>query len=352
MDMDRRHLLQTGVAAGAGALLGAGIGSPAQAVPTLSRVLARDLQIPWGIAFLPGGDALVTERNTGRIHLVRRSGGRRAVGSVSGLRPRDSESGLLGIALHPGFRRNRWVYLYMSTRSDNRVVRMRYVDGRLRDQQNVFTGIPVSSTHNGGQLLFGRDGLLYVATGDAGDSSRAQDLDSLGGKILRITPGGEVPAGNPFGRRPVYSRGHRNVQGLAWDGRGRLWATEFGQSTRDELNIIVAGGNYGWPRVEGGDGSGPYRDPFVTWSPTSYCSPSGLTVVGGFAYAGALAGQALMRVDISGSGARTKRRFLHDRVGRIRAVRRAPDGSLWITTSNARRSEAVAADDRVIRVRL
>src|SRR3712207_1054818 len=148
-----------------------------------------------------------------------------------------------------------------------------------------------------------------------------------------MTPSGGVPADNPFGNY-TWSYGHRNVQGLAWDGRGRLWATELGQASRDELNLIRRGGNYGWPAVEGGDGAGPYADPFVTWSPTRTCSPSGVAVARGRAWVGALAGEALFSVRLGGPDAGRVVRHLHEDLGRIRTVQKAPDGSLWITTSN------------------
>ena len=343
--LDRRTLFKVG-AVGAGGLLAGSVAAagPATAAPSKGRALARDLRIPWGLAFLPSGDALVAERETARVHQVSRAGGSRVVGRVRDVSP-GGEGGLLGLACHPDFRRTRWLYAYVSTDEDNRVVRMRYVDGRLGAQQTILSGIPRGTIHNGGRLRFGAGGQLFVSTGDTGDTSLAQDLGSLGGKILRITPDGDVPAGNPFAGSPVWTLGHRNVQGLAFDGRGRLWATELGQSTRDELNRVVKGHNYGWPRVEGGDGpNGASHDPFVTWSPTGTCSPSGLAVAGGFAWVGALAGSSLYRVDLTGAGRRRIRRFFDGTFGRIRTVEPAPDGSLWITTSNG-------SGDRVIRVK-
>lgn len=351
--LDRRTLFKAGAAGSGGLLLGPGAGllSPAQAEPKVGRTLAGNLRIPWGVAFLPSGDALVSERGSALVFRVRRTGGRKRVGRVNNVRAR-GEGGLLGLAVSPTFSQDRWVYAYISTASDNRVVRMRYVEGELRDQQPVLAGIPTGSNHNGGRLAFAPGGLLYVSTGDAGDSSRSQRLSSKGGKILRMTPEGDVPADNPFGNY-AWSLGHRNVQGLAFDRSGQLWATEFGQDTRDELNRIVRAGNYGWPAVEGGDGPGGFRDPFVIWEPTSSCSPSGVAITKGHAYVGALAGRALMRVDLFGDDKRTKRRFLHDRFGRIRTVALAPDGSLWITTSNRDgRGDPREGEDRVVRIRV
>ena len=354
--IDRRALLKAGLV-GTGALLaGSGVVAPtaALAAPRVDRVLAKNLATPWGLAFLPDGDALVGERDSGDVHVVRRSGGKRQVDSLTVFSQRSSlgESGLLGLALHPGFASNRWVYAYLSTSSDNRVVRMRLADGRLGKRHLVLGGIPMNVHHNGGALAFGPDGLLYVSTGDGEDSSRAQSRASLGGKVLRITPTGGVPAGNPFGNR-TWSMGHRNVEGLAFDRQGNLWASEFGEKSADELNRIVRGGNYGWPRVEGGDGDGGYRDPFAVWSPTSTCSPAGLAIANGRAWLGALQGECLYSVTLHGDNAGRKRRHLAGRFGRVRQVKRAPDGSLWITTSNRDgRGSPGSADDRVIRVAL
>ncbi|HEX4977010.1 MAG TPA: PQQ-dependent sugar dehydrogenase [Nocardioides sp.] len=343
VELDRRAVLGAGLA-GAGGLLvgGLGAGGTAVAAPRVGRTLASGLSIPWGIAFLPSGDALVSERASAAVHRVSRTGGRRRVGTVPGVRDNAGEGGLLGLAMHPQFRTNRWVYAYLTSPSDNRVVRFRFADGRIGPPQVVIAGIPSSTIHNGGRLAFGPDGLLYISTGDAARRELAQDRGSLGGKILRVTPTGEVPAGNPFGS-PVWTYGHRNVQGLAFDGDGRLWATELGEKTRDELNRIVRGHNYGWPVVEGGDGSGSFHDPFVTWSPTSSCSPSGLTIARGRAWVGALQGECLFSVRIVAPNRKRIRRHLAGRFGRVRTVERAPDGSLWITTSNG-------SDDRVVRI--
>lgn len=344
-DMDRRTVLGAGLA-GAGGLLagGLGAGGTALAAPRRGKTLAAGLSIPWGLAFLPNGNALVSERSSASVYRVSRTGGKKRVGRVPGVRDNAGEGGLLGLALHPRFSDNRWVYAYLSSASDNRVVRFRYVNGRLGQPQVVLAGIPTSSIHNGGRLTFGPDGLLYISTGDAADRENTQDRGSLGGKILRITPTGDVPADNPFGS-PVWTLGHRNVQGLAFDGRGRLWATELGEKTRDELNRIVKGHNYGWPVVEGGDGQGEFHDPFVTWSPTSTCSPSGLAIARGKAWVGALQGECLFSVKLDRPDRKQVRRHLAGSFGRVRTVERAPDGSLWITTSNG-------SDDRVVRILL
>jgi glucose/arabinose dehydrogenase len=259
------------------------------------------------------------------------------------------ETGLLGLALHPRFRTNHWLYAYLSTGDDNRVVRMQYAGGRLGAPQPVLTGIPRSLHHNGGALAFGPGGLLFVSTGDAERPSSAQDRHSLAGKVLRVTPEGAPAPGNPFGTR-VWSYGHRNVEGLAVDGRGGVWATEFGDHTWDELNHLLPGRNYGWPRQEGRDGHGGFADPLTQWHPDR-CSPSGLAIARGRAWVGALHGQSLWSVALTGRHRGRRVRHFSHRFGRIRGVRLAPDGSLWITTSNRDgRAPAHAGDDRIIRV--
>lgn len=338
----RRTFLAAGATTAAGLALGPG--GTALAAPRRGRTLASGLVIPWGIAFLPDGDALVSERASAHVYRVSRTGGKRRVGRVPGVRDDAGEGGLLGLALHPRFADNRWVYAYLSAASDNRVVRFRYAEGRIGRPEVLVAGIPTSSIHNGGRLTFGPDGLLYVSTGEAGRRELAQNRDSLGGKILRVTPTGGVPGGNPFGSR-VWTWGHRNVQGLAFDSRGRLWATELGEKTRDELNRIVKGHNYGWPDVEGGDGKGGFHDPFVVWSPTSTSSPSGLAITRGRAWVGALQGECLFSVKLTEPDRKRVRRHLAGDLGRLRTVERAPDGSLWVTTSNG-------SDDRVVRILL
>ena len=354
--IDRRTLIKAALAGSGGVALGLAPGAQLSAVaaPSVSRTLAKNLAVPWGIAFLPNGNALVGERDSGDVLVVKRGGGRRRVGNldVESQLSRQGEGGLLGLALHPNFGSNRLVYAYHTSRSDNRIVRMRYVDGALGSPTVVLAGIPMNLHHNGGGLTFGPDGLLYASTGDGEVGSRAQSRSSLGGKVLRLTPEGEVPSGNPFGNH-VWSMGHRNVEGIAFDARGALWASEFGEKETDELNRIVPGANYGWPNVEGGDGNGGYHDPLAEWSPTSSCSPAGIAIANSRAWLGALRGQCLYSVRLRGPEAGTIRRHFTGRFGRIRQVAKAPDGSLWITTSNRDgRGSPRAVDDRVIRIAL
>ena len=355
--MERRTLLKAGLATSAGGLLvpaADGLTESAEAGPLrVAKVLTRNLSTPWGIAFLPNGDALVGERDSGRIFRVRKGGGRRVVGRVpvTSQKANWGEGGLLGLALSPTFRRDGWLYAYISTGSDNRIIRMRFRNNSLGPRRLVLAGIPTSTHHNGGRLAFHR-GLLYASTGDAENPGLAQNRGSLAGKILRLTPDGRVPQGNPFGNY-TWSYGHRNVEGITFDGRGRLWASEFGERRRDELNRIVRGGNYGWPNVEGGDGRGGYRDPIAQWR-TEACSPSGVAVLGGRAFLGGLRGRCIWAVRLDGPNRGRKVRFFHEKFGRIRTVQAAPDGTLWMTTSNhdGRPSTPHPNDDRVIRLRV
>jgi glucose/arabinose dehydrogenase len=196
--------------------------------------------------------------------------------------------------------------------------------------------------------------MLYAGVGDTGQAALAQDPGSQNGKILRMEPGGGVPADNPDPGSRVWSLGHRNVQGLAWDDAGRLWATEFGQNDVDEINLVRPGRNYGWPEVEGeGDTQdGRFTNPLVTWS-TSEASPSGAAVAAGALYVAALRGEALWRVPLDGAGTGEPERLLAGRFGRLRTVERAPDGALWLTTSNRDgRGAPREGDDRILRISL
>jgi glucose/arabinose dehydrogenase len=331
---------------------------PSAAVPeplpaaTLGATVADNLGVPWGLALLPDGSALVSERSTGRVLQVRPGAAPVAVGSVPGV-VAEGEGGLLGLAVAPSFAQDRLVYAYLTAARDNRVVRMAWpAGGSLGPPQVVLSGIPKGAIHNGGQLVFGPGGLLWISTGDEGVPERAQDLGSLGGKILRVSPDGSVPADNPFPGSPIWSYGHRNVQGLAFDSAGQLWASEFGAKGRDELNRIERGGNFGWPAVEGPGGAPSYLDPYASW-PTSEASPSGLAIVADVAYLGALRGQRLWQVPLAGSRAGQPRAFLEGELGRIRGVLAVPGGGLWVTTSNTDgRGEPRAGDDRVAEVRL
>src|SRR5215211_7701745 len=242
---------------------------PAAAAGT--RTIATGLNVPWGVAFLPGGDALVSERQTGRILRISPNGRRkRVVMRVPGVDTDSGEGGLLGLAVSPTYARDRWVYAYFTSDRDNRIVRFR-LGGALHP---VLTGLRNGIIHNGGRIAFGPDGKLYAGVGETGDDGLAQERGAQNGKILRMEPDGSVPDDNPFPGSRVWSLGRRNVQGLAWDRAGRLWATEFGQNELDEVNLIRPGRNYGWPEREGRGGTdgGRYTNPVLEW-PTDENSP-------------------------------------------------------------------------------
>jgi len=322
--------------------------TPAQ-TPRL-RMVATGLHVPWGIAFLPDGDALVSERTTGRILRIPHGGGKpRVAMRVPGVDLDAGEGGLLGLAVSPHYATDKLVYAYFTTVQDNRIARFR-LGGR---PDVIVKGLRNGAIHNGGRIAFGPDGKLYAGVGETGEGGLAQDRSALNGKILRMNPDGSVPADNPFGSL-VWTWGHRNVQGLAWDRSGRLWATEFGQNTFDEINLIRKGRNYGWPDVEGkGDTQGGrFTNPLVTW-PTSEASPSGAAIIGSTLYAGALQGQCVWRIPLHGASTGTPTRMLAGRYGRIRTVVDAPDGTLWVATSNRDgRGAPRSGDDRIVAVRV
>jgi glucose/arabinose dehydrogenase len=328
-------------------------GSPPAAVPQLQVTgeIARDLAVPWGLAFLPGGDALVTERDSRRILRVTPQGQVTPVGAVPEAEG-SGEGGLLGLAVSPTFDTDSLVYVYFSTTTENRIERMTFDGTALGPRRPLVTGIPSAVNHDGGGLEFGPDGMLYAGTGDATNAPLAQDRVSLAGKVLRMTPDGTPAPGNPFPGSLVYSLGHRNVQGLAFDSRGRLWASEYGANAWDELNLIQPGGNYGWPQVEGGGGGGEFAQPAAQWA-VADASPSGITVVDDVVYMAALRGQRLWQIPIQGDGVGPPVAFLQGERGRLRTVEQAPDGSLWVTTSNRDgRGTPAPGDDRILRVTL
>lgn len=318
--------------------------------PNLSapQQVASGLDVPWGLAFLPDGNALVAERDSGRILQVSSGGGQaRQVYRVPDVDP-GGEGGLLGLAVSPNYATDRWVYAYFTADSDNRIARFR-LDGGASEV--VFDGIGKAGNHNGGRIAFGPDGMLYAGTGDAAERDSSQDPDDTNGKILRLTPEGDPAPGNPRANSPIYSLGHRNVQGLAWDAEGRMYAIEFGQNRVDEVNLIEPGKNYGWPEVEGeGDtDGGRFTNPLVTW-PTEDASPSGAAIAGNTLYVAALRGERLWTVPLTGGRAGEPRAELVNRYGRLRTVEVAPDGALWLTTSNRDgRGDVRDGDDRILR---
>ncbi|MGW2641082.1 PQQ-dependent sugar dehydrogenase [Streptomyces sp. NPDC001348] len=335
----------------------AGRTPPAKGTVTVLRTVAEDLKSPWGLAPLPDGGLLVSSRDDGTIIRVDEKTGRKTeLGKVSGVSPA-GEGGLLGIALSPGYASDHMVYAYFTSASDNRIVRMLYDAHKPAGEQlgapdTVFKGIPKGYIHNGGRIAFGPDGMLYAGTGESGRRGLAQDRKSLGGKILRLTPEGEPAPGNPFPGSPVYSYGHRNVQGLAWDGKQRLFASEFGQDTWDELNAIRPGGNYGWPDAEGRSGDSRFLDPLAQWH-TDDASPSGIAYVDGVIWMAGLKGRRLWRIPLDGTKASADpQAFLTGKYGRLRTVV-AGDGKLWLVTSNTDgRGHPTSGDDRILELRV
>jgi len=327
--------------------------APATNAPVSTReTIATGLQVPWGLAFLPDGTALVTLRDQGEVLHVAPGSRPASVGRVPGVVP-DGEGGLLGIAVSPAFASDRSVFAYLSARDDNRVIRMTFDGARLRPGPVIVKGIQKAGNHNGGRLAFGPDGYLYISTGDAGQKGPAQDKASLSGKILRVTTGGAPAPGNPFPGSPVWSLGHRNVEGMAWTKDGTMYASEFGQNTWDELNRIEPGRNYGWPVVEGIAHRAGFVDPLVQW-PTDDASPSGIAVgADGAIYMAALRGESLWRIPLEGKGRAGKpQRLLQGRYGQLRTVVTAPDGRLWLVTSNTFRGIPRPGDDRILALRL
>jgi len=311
----------------------AGTSGPA---PTVVDTVVTGLEAPWGLAFLPNGDAVVTERDSARVLVIAGADHEvTEVGTIGEAAPQ-GEGGLLGVAVSPAYASDHTLYFYFSSESDNRIVTATLTGDRLGEITPIFTGIPLGAIHDGGRLAFGPDGMLYASTGETGNGELAQDRDSLGGKILRLTPDGKPAPGNPFDTA-VWSFGHRNVQGLAFVD-GQLWASEFGQNTFDELNKIDAGANYGWPVHEGAGGAGEgYTDPQATWG-TDVASPSGLAYAEGALWMAALRGNRLWKIPVTGGGtdqaAGQPEAYFVGAYGRMRTVVVAPDGNLWVTTSN------------------
>lgn len=351
----------TALATAATALLGACLLQPATAVadtadtaapaesaavgaPTGVSVLSGQWTRPWAITFLPDGkQALVTERRSSTVWLQGRDGTKKKVGTVPNTvypspARRVGSGGLMGVAPSPTWNgtTDQDVFFVHTAASDIRVVRMRFDGTSLSGYTVVLGGITRGGDHNGGKIAFGPDGYLYVAVGDALKRNLAQDKNSLNGKILRITKSGAAAPGNPFGTR-VYSFGHRNPQGFAWDSRGRLWASEIGESTWDELNLITPGANYGWPTCEGSCGKAGLTDPKKVWHPDEGGVPAQIAIANDVVYVSTLLGQRLwaLPIDSTGKGVKTGTSYYKNSYGRLRAIAKVPGADeLWLGTTD------------------
>lgn len=340
--------------------------SPAALNPTnpdypAELIITEGLDTPWGIAFLPDGNMLVTERK-GTVRLVEKNGNLREspVATIPNVKEM-GEGGLLGITLHPQFNSNKLVYLYYTYGASgnntlNRVVRMKYNNGQLVEEQTIVDEIPGASNHNGGRIKFGPDNYLYITTGDAQEPSRSQDNNSPAGKILRVTDQGKAAPGNPFNNL-VYSWGHRNPQGIAWDQSGKLWESEHGPSGgslgtgNDEVNLITSGGNFGWPEIQGDQKKEGMITPVKFSTPSIAWAPGGTAILNNQLFFSGLRGQALYRADISGGNLVDLTELFKGKYGRIREVIVGPDKMLYITTSNKDgRGVPGDSDDRIIRI--
>lgn len=331
---------------------------PASTTPVPTEVplavpIATKLEIPWSAAFLPDGSLIFTER-PGRIRLMDKSQGLLPTPllTIEDVAP-TGEGGLLGLTPHPDFARNQWLYVYYTHRRGlelaNQVVRFTMSGRSLQNKTVIIDGIPAASIHDGGRIKFGPDGLLYITAGDASVADRAQDQSSLSGKILRLKDDGAIPPDNPFPNSPVYSYGHRNPEGLAWDSQGRLWETEHGSSAYDEVNLIEPGANYGWPVIRGDATASGMRNP-VIHSGTDTWAPSGMAFWNGSLYFGGLRGESLYQVLIDRQPV-VLHRFLTGQYGRLRDVTVGPDNLFYVLTSNRDgRGSPVTDDDRIIRI--
>jgi glucose/arabinose dehydrogenase len=316
------------------------------------EIVAENLNIPWEIAFLPRGEMLVTERPGNLLKI----GADKTIIKIQGVE-HVGEGGLQGMALHPNFANNNWLYLYLTTKSGedlvNRVERYKLTNNTLSEKTIIIDNIPGAKFHDGGRIEFGPDKKLYITTGDATQKEKAQDLDYLGGKILRINDDGSIPEDNPFENSPIYSYGHRNPQGLAWDEQGQLWITEHGRSVPlsgyDELNIIEPGKNYGWPEIQGPERKEDMVQPMLDSGPNFTWAPAGAAYYDGSIFFAGLRGEALYEYNALTQEFKTH--FFGD-FGRLRAVV-LHNGFIYVSTSNMDgRGEEKEGDDKIIKINL
>jgi glucose/arabinose dehydrogenase len=312
-----------------------------------STMLAENLHVPWAIDFLPNNTMIFTQRD-GHVSLLGQDGVVENIGKIDVTA--SGESGLLGIAVDPQFSQNKYIYVYYTSNTGNRVSRF-VLDGKILNETVLLDKIPSNTIHNGGRIKFGPDGMLYITTGDAGNSSSAQDTNSLSGKVLRMNKDGSVPSTNPF-KNYVYTYGNRDPQGLAWGSNGTLYESEHGESMNDEINILVSGGNYGWPLYQGNKTAPGFISPLVVY--TNYTiAPSGIAFYNNKLYIAGLRGNQLRQISLSDNGSSyTGQQALFTQLGRIREVV-YHNGFLYIATSNTDgRGIPQIGDDKIIRIKV
>lgn len=314
------------------------------------EVVLDNLDIPWEIAFISTEEFLVSQRPGTLLHVKN--------GQIETINITDvehiGEGGLLGMALDPQFDENNYVYLYFTVDDSNgitnTVLRYTFEGTALTDEYTVLDNIPGARTHNGGRIAFGPDGYLYITTGDAQEVNLSQDIDSLAGKILRVTAKGDIPEDNPFGT-DVYSYGHRNPQGIMWDSEGNLWSTEHGPTARDELNLILPGENYGWPEIIGDEEQEGMLTPVLHSGNNYTWAPSGGVYWDGSIFFGGLRGSAVYEARL-GENNEVSEFLIHfeGEFGRVRNVQLGPDGMMYLLTNNTDgRGTPEESDDRIIR---
>ncbi|MDQ0094365.1 PQQ-dependent sugar dehydrogenase [Paeniglutamicibacter psychrophenolicus] len=356
--MDRRTVLAFGGALGLAAVAGCsrpqnpiGTATPGP-VPTGTdprrMPKATGLDTPWSLVRTTDGRILVSERDTARILALSPDGALAPLVHLPQV-VAGGEAGLLGLEIIAASGGAEWLYAYLGTETDNRVVRLELRGSGVGPAEDILTGIPRANIHNGGRIKKGPDGLLYIGTGDATDQQAAQDPSRLNGKILRVNPDGSIPEANPFAGSPVYSYGHRNVQGLGWDSRGRLWASELGPEKNDEVNLIEPGKNYGWPEVTGVARDARFVDPIHVWPSPADASPSALAVAGDIAYVACLRGERLWELPLpdgdppAGGTLPGARALLSGQEGRLRDVLVVGD-ELWVATNEGADSKIIALE--------
>jgi glucose/arabinose dehydrogenase len=332
--------------------------------------VASGLEVPWGIAFLPRGDMLVTER-PGRVRLVQNGKLQNTV--VASVKvAKSGEGGLLGIAVHPDFAQNRFFYLYYTADKNgsrvNRVERWQLSSDRRKASPDriIIDDIPAAVYHDGGRLRFGPDGMLYIGTGDGRKPNSSQDINSLAGKILRLTPDGQVPQDNPFPNNPVFVTGIRNTQGFDWLNKSTLWITdhgpsgELGRTGHDKVSIAKVGDNLGWPVIYGCESRKGMVTPSLSWEQA--VPPGGAAIYTGNTIpewkgnliVGTLGSRHLHRIVFDLANPRRVRLhevYFQNQLGRLREVVMGPDGQLYVTTSNCDgRGECPPQKDKILRI--